>query len=85
MPKHFAVRRISFWLREAAGKLAAEEGAMASSYEVIINQHGEGRIITADSAKMALVQALGEAIQWVARADWPEDACTITVSVVKGE
>ena len=58
---------------------------MASSYEVIINQHEEGRIITADSAKLALVAALAEAIQWVVRVDWPEDVCTITVSVVKGE
>jgi hypothetical protein len=58
---------------------------MASSYEVIINQHEEGRIVTADSTKMALVQALAEAIQWVVRGDWPEDFCTIAISVVKGE
>jgi hypothetical protein len=54
-----------------------------ASYEVIINQHEEqGRIITSDSAKMALIQALAEAIQWVVRRDWPEDASTITISVV---
>jgi hypothetical protein len=54
-----------------------------ASYEIIINQHEEqGRIITADSAKMALVHALAEAIQWVVRVDWPEDACTVTISVV---
>ena len=50
-----------------------------ASYEIIINQHEEqGRIVTADSAKIALA----EAIQWVVRSDWPEDACTITISVV---
>ena len=54
-----------------------------ATYEVIINQHEEGRIITADSVKTALVQALAEAIQWVVRVDWPEHAWTITVSVVK--
>jgi len=54
-----------------------------ASYEIIINQHEEqGRIVTADSAKSALVHALAEAIQWVVRSDWPEDACTITISVV---
>ena len=54
-----------------------------ATYEVIINQHEEGRIVIADSVKMALVQALAEAIQWVVRCDWPEHAWTITISVVK--
>ena len=54
-----------------------------ASYEIIINQHEElGRIVTADSAKIALVHALAEATQWVGRRDRPEDACTITISVV---
>ena len=50
---------------------------MASSYEVIINQDEKRRIITTDSAKFALVAGLTEAIQWVVRGDWPEDACTV--------
>lgn len=56
---------------------------MSSSYEVIINPHEEGRIITVDSAKLALVAALAEAIQWAVWVDWPEDVRTITFSVVK--